>query len=142
MKEQLVNFKTVMLLSTQQKTAIYLFLQGQPITPRGKCVPTCDSLGLPPGISHNGHNGTLCCPKGYSFAPFWSENEYRFCPFWSGIGYSSRGNYVTLVHECVRRFNSKQKRIKGMNKKESVICEFEWILRNLFVGVLISAIFA
>ena len=128
-----------MLLSTLQKTVSYRFLQGKPTKPRRKCVPTCNSLGVLPDIRHN---GILCRPKGYSFAPFWSENGYRFCPFWSVIGYSLRGNYLTVVHECVRRFNSKQERIKGMNKKESVICEFEWISRNLFVSVLISAMFA
>ena len=25
----------------------------------------------------------ICRPKGYGFAPFWSENGYRLYPFWS-----------------------------------------------------------
>ena len=61
---------------------------------------------------------------GSSFAPFWTENGYRFCPFWSGIGNGLRRIY------CVwRRCLSFQFQ---MNKKESVIWEFEMDFKKSF----------
>ena len=61
-------------------------------------------------------------PKGRVFAPFLSENGRRFCPFFFGIGNGLRGNY-----DCVSMCSSFQFQ---MNKKESLICEFDiaWVV--------------
>ena len=68
----------------------------------------------------------MCRQKGMGFALFWSENGYRFCSFWSGSGYGLRRNYG-----CVSVCSSFQ---FHMNKKESVICELEMVLKKSFSG--------
>ena len=68
---------------------------------------------------------------GRVFAPVWSENGYRFCPFWSGVGYGLRRNYG-----CVSMCSSFQFQ---MNKKESVIYEFEMDIKKSFCcGFILS----
>ena len=88
-------------------------------------------LGLASKLQNHPHcpGGVLPCisrvcaaPKGRVFAPFLSENGRRFCPFFFGIGYGLRGNY-----DCVSMCSSFQFQ---MNKKESLICEFDiaWVV--------------
>ena len=73
--------------------------------------------GVLPWISR-----VCAAPKGRVFAPFLSENGRRFCPFFFGIGYGLRGNY-----DCISMCSSFQFQ---MNKKESLICEFDiaWVV--------------
>ena len=68
----------------------------------------------------------MCRQKGMGFALFWSENGYRFCSFWSGSGYGLRRNYG-----CESVCSSFQFQ---MNKKQSVICEFEMDLKTSLCG--------
>ena len=68
----------------------------------------------------------MCRQKGVGFALFWSENGHRFWSFWSGSGYGLRRNYG-----CVSVCSSFQ---FHMIKKESVICEFEMVLKKSFCG--------
>ena len=68
----------------------------------------------------------MCRQKGMGFALFWSENGYRFYSFWSGSGYGLRRKYG-----CESVCSSFQFQ---MNKKQSVICEFEKDLKTSFCG--------
>ena len=53
----------------------------------------------------------------------------NLCVFWSGMGYSFWG--TTVTHDFLPfPFH--------VNKRERIICELEKVLRNPFVGVLIS----
>ena len=80
------------------------------------------------GLRYISHIGKCRRKGGLVFAPFLSDYGYRVCPFWSGIGYHDgfRGNDGSAWMWSSFQFQ--------MNKKESVICQFE-IDWNLFVGV-------
>ena len=85
---------------------------------------------MPPGLLVKTGQERPCKPFRYvppirvGFAPFWSENGNRFCAFWSRIGYGLRRNYG-----CVSMCSSFQFQ---MNKKESVMCEFEMDFKKSF----------
>ena len=73
-----------------------------------------------------GPGGTPLCmymPPQRVFAAFWSENGTAV-DFWSGIGYGFRRHYGSVRTYLLFQFH--------MSKKEKEICQFEWILRNLF----------
>ena len=80
------------------------------------------SRGVPPYISDIG----ICRPQGYGFnsAPFRSIDVAHF-GLESGVVFEE----TTWVYERICRFNSKWMKEKCANSK--------WILRNLFVSVLI-----
>jgi len=82
------------------------------------------SRGVPPYISHIG----MCRPQGYGFnsAPFRSIDVAHF-----GLESGMVFEETTWVYERICRFNS-----KWMRKKEKY-ANSKWILRNLFVSVLI-----
>ena len=47
--------------------------------------------------------------------------------FWSGIGYGFRGHYGSVRTYLLFQFQ--------MSKNEKEICQFEWVLRNIFWDV-------
>ena len=40
----------------------------------------------------------MCCPKGYGFEPFWSENGYRFLTFCSNLVWLSGERSQKLIN--------------------------------------------